>query len=176
MPPTHHANGSGPNGLALDPCRLRSQHMAKPLGVAGRAFIRRPDESVLLLRRTAQANHGAGLWELPGGKIRHGEPLASSLAREITEECGLDVHPERAVHVGHQFVDPFWVTTITYDCGHTEQPVVLGDEHSEYLWTPAGQVEALSVTDGTVEQVRAGVRSTARMLDSSGMKGACDDV
>lgn len=55
--------------------------------VAAYALIRR-GSAVLLTRLSAQAHH-AGSWTLPGGGIDHGEPPATALAREVTEECGI---------------------------------------------------------------------------------------
>ncbi|MCW2833551.1 MAG: hydrolase [Nocardioides sp.] len=55
--------------------------------VAAYALVRR-GSAVLLTRLSKQAHH-AGSWTLPGGGIDHGEPPATALAREVTEECGI---------------------------------------------------------------------------------------
>jgi 8-oxo-dGTP diphosphatase len=63
---------------------------------------------VLLTQRKA-GTHLAGAWEFPGGKVKSGEDPKDALARELTEELGIDVtvheilevtfhrYPERAV-------------------------------------------------------------------------------
>jgi 8-oxo-dGTP pyrophosphatase MutT (NUDIX family) len=43
---------------------------------------------VLVHRRSAGAAFGAGMIELPGGKVEPGEPPAIALARELVEEWG----------------------------------------------------------------------------------------
>lgn len=59
------------------------------------AILTRPDGSVLLAERTARQT-GAGLWELPGGKIEAGESAAEAAARELEEEVGVRAQSLRA--------------------------------------------------------------------------------
>ena len=47
------------------------------------------DDRVLIARRP-QGKPMAGLWEFPGGKLRHGETPEAALIRELQEELGLD--------------------------------------------------------------------------------------
>ncbi len=56
-------------------------------------LICRAGERVLLLRR---ADDG---WELPGGRAKRRETPLECLAREVREETGLVLAPERLVHV-----------------------------------------------------------------------------
>ena len=48
---------------------------------------------VLLGKRKAGFKGVDGKWELPGGKIRHGESPEEAIIREVREECGLEVLP-----------------------------------------------------------------------------------
>src|SRR5699024_3523290 len=52
----------------------------------------------LLLSRISPRGHPAGYWNLPGGRIEHGEAPETTLVREFVEETGLDV-------VEHELVD-----------------------------------------------------------------------
>jgi len=45
-------------------------------------------DALLIQRRPATAKHGAGMLELPGGKIERGEGPREALARELREEWG----------------------------------------------------------------------------------------
>lgn len=48
-------------------------------------------DRLLVQRRGANASHGAGRLELPGGKVEPGEPPRAALTRELTEEWGPQV-------------------------------------------------------------------------------------
>lgn len=43
-----------------------------------------------LLTRISPAGFHSGAWTLPGGGVEHGESPAHALAREVTEECGVE--------------------------------------------------------------------------------------
>ena len=58
------------------------------------AIVRDPAGRVLLQRRSDD-----GRWDLPGGTIDPGEAPARALVREVWEETGLLVRPERLVGV-----------------------------------------------------------------------------
>ncbi len=53
------------------------------------AVIRDEAGRILLARRPAGAHMG-GLWEFPGGKVKHGETPAAGLERELAEELALE--------------------------------------------------------------------------------------
>ncbi|MEM7155034.1 MAG: NUDIX domain-containing protein [Myxococcota bacterium] len=52
------------------------------------ALVWRPGGIVLVQRRRADAGHGAGRWELPGGKLEPAEHPRDALMRELVEEWG----------------------------------------------------------------------------------------
>lgn len=52
----------------------------------------------LLLSRISPLGYPTGYWNLPGGRIEHGEAPKTTLVREFVEETGLDV-------VSHELVD-----------------------------------------------------------------------
>lgn len=52
---------------------------------------------VLLVRRGREPSRG--LWSVPGGAVKAGEGLREAVAREVKEECGIDVKVEEIVEV-----------------------------------------------------------------------------
>jgi ADP-ribose pyrophosphatase YjhB (NUDIX family) len=57
-----------------------------------------------------------GCWALPGGAMEVGECIAQAIAREVREETGIDVEPERIVGV---YTDPGHV--FAFDDGEVRQ-------------------------------------------------------
>lgn len=54
-----------------------------------KALVLAPDGRFLLQRRAKTGDPYEGFWELPGGKMRHGETVEEALSRELREEAGL---------------------------------------------------------------------------------------
>lgn len=106
------------------------------VGAGAQAVVVR-DGSVLMLRRLRMP--GAGLWDLPGGKVELGEPLSAAIVRELRDETGLSGHvtrflstcdnivPEDAMH----FVVSAFVVEAT-GIPENREP----QKHSEMAWFP----------------------------------------
>ena len=79
-----------PGYLALRPL-IGHETLVVP---AAAALIRDERGAVLLLRRTDN-----GEWTLPGGAMELGERVDETMVREVREEVGLEVAPERLITV-----------------------------------------------------------------------------
>jgi 8-oxo-dGTP pyrophosphatase MutT (NUDIX family) len=64
--------------------------------MTGEAVIFNTDGRVLLVQ---QGKKRGGNWELPGGKVKKRESLPDAVVREVMEETGLDVTPERLLGI-----------------------------------------------------------------------------
>jgi len=62
------------------------------LVAAGLIWLAGDPATLLVQRRSLRAAHGAGMLELPGGKIERGEDPRIALARELAEEWGPATH------------------------------------------------------------------------------------
>ena len=113
--------------------------------VAG--FIVSDDGRVLLVQRPKNAEVALGKWHLPGGHLDRGETTAGALAREIREECGLEIE------VGAPF-DTFTYESpkygLTFGVAHLAQstsrdtPLTLDrTEAVSARWMPSDEAESV---------------------------------
>lgn len=75
--------------------------MTKRQQVSVGAAILNEHDQVLFVQRSADETFMPGMWELPGGGTKWGESPQEALAREIMEECGLEIavhHPLTTAH------------------------------------------------------------------------------
>lgn len=98
----------------------------------------------LLAARRASGDQ-AGLWELPGGKLRAGERSDAALRREVREELGCELGaawPYDTVEFDypsfHLVMDCF-VCTLAEGATPAPDPAV----HSELRWVARDELEAL---------------------------------
>lgn len=95
-----------------------------------------------LSRRRAAADGFAGYLCCPGGKPEHGENLYATASREIEEECGLVIAPERFEFVGaitiwkKQVAVPVWL--FIAEITESEEPITPSGVEATMLgpWEP----------------------------------------
>ena len=58
---------------------------------------RQPDAALILTRRSKNLRNHSGQWALPGGRRDRGETAADTALRELSEEVGLDLTPDRMI-------------------------------------------------------------------------------
>lgn len=123
------------NELRLRPETGSSETNSQPIVTVG-ALIFDDSGQVLMIR----THKWSGLWGIPGGKIKWGEPATNALRREIKEETNLEVDNIRFVLVqdcisSKEFYRDAHFVLLNYTCrcvGSTE--VKLNDEAREWRW------------------------------------------
>ncbi len=123
------------NGMDLKPAEPDSEAAHPPLATVG-ALIFNAAGEVLMIR----THKWSGLWGIPGGKIKWGEPSETALRREIFEETGLKVVDikfvlvQDCIHSKEFYRDAHFVL-LNYTCHCAGEPhVILNDEGREYRW------------------------------------------
>jgi ADP-ribose pyrophosphatase YjhB (NUDIX family) len=130
----------------------------RPLvGVGGIVFRR---EQVLLIRRGREP--GAGLWSIPGGRLRLGETLKEALIREMREETALEVEPLVLVEVLDRIIPGengrirYHYVIVDYLCGIRKGEVRAGSDAVEAGFYDLDSLEKIALTAGTAEVIRRG--------------------
>ena len=124
--------------------------------VAAGVIVRRDDNNTqlaLLIQRAAD-DHWPNVWEFPRGKCDKpiGESILKCAAREIKEETGLDVIPEKMVDRYEYIADhgKRKSTCHVFIC-HMKDPSQepkLSHEHQRYKWVgEAGETELILMPD-----------------------------
>ena len=99
------------------------------------------DGRFLIAQRAAHKRHG-GLWEVPGGKIEHGETALDAARRELREELSLEVREVGAplsvvADPGSHFDIEFVPVVVAGD------PTC--DEHAALAWVRAGDLRSYAL-------------------------------
>ncbi len=110
-------------------------------------YRRSPDLEVFWVRRSPQMTFQGGFHAFPGGQLDADETSRVCAARELMEEVGVEVDPDRLKDVGR------WVTPAfaprrfdTYfflaECPAGEEPRILTGEHDQGEWVrPSDAIE-----------------------------------
>lgn len=94
----------------------------------------------LLMRRTPD---DFGNWEGPGGAVEENETLEEAIMREVLEETGLAVTPERLLYASLDEIREKKIVFLVYLCSTTDENVRLSGEHVEYRWVDKTECEKM---------------------------------
>jgi len=85
------------------------------------------DSNLLLLKQRVPTRENP-IWMPPGGGVLVGETLESALTREVMEETGLKVLPEKLVWI-HEFIEtPFHAIEFYFECSIVGGMLKLGND------------------------------------------------
>ena len=131
----------------------------RPLVGVGAALFTPQLYRVLLVRRGAPP--AQGLWSVPGGLARAGEPLLEACRREVLEETGLEptsLHEmakvvERIIPDAQGRVEYHFVIVDFWGLAPDVEPRA-GSDAAEACWVELDRVDELRTTLGIAEGVR----------------------
>jgi mutator protein MutT len=113
------------------------------------------DARRLLLVRRGRPPH-AGSWSLPGGRIEAGETPRQAVVREVAEETGLVVVPDRLVgQVKRDGPDSVVYVIDDYACTAVSGRLVAGDDASDAAFVDRTGLDALTLSPGLLDALTA---------------------
>jgi phosphoglycolate phosphatase len=132
-----------PHGQEPDP-------LSHPICTVG-ALISNPSNQVLMIR----TQKWSGLWGIPGGKIKFGEPSIEALRREIKEETNLDISDiqfvvaQDCIHSKEFYREAHFVL-LNYTCRTSDGTnVKLNEEAQEFRWVSVADALAMELNKPT---------------------------
>jgi ADP-ribose pyrophosphatase YjhB (NUDIX family) len=136
---------------------VRRQYPETPLvGAAAAVFDKRG--RVLLVQRGRPPR--AGTWGLPGGMLEVGERLADAAAREVREECGIEIAIggvagvfEPIVRDAEDRVEYHYVV-IDFWAGHSSGVAVAGDDAAGVAWADVNELDRYSLAPDTCQVIK----------------------
>ena len=135
------------------------------------AVIERSDRRILIGQRRRD-DSSPYKWEFPGGKVKSGETLEQTLARELREE--LDVTLVRAVpisYVEHQYGDRLGSLCITFFAASILESELRPGPFEQVSWVlprELGGFDFLAANRRLVAELATGRIKPAEILASSG--------
>jgi 8-oxo-dGTP diphosphatase len=126
---------------------------ASPIPCVG-AVIKDSEGRLLLIKRGHEP--GAGLWSLPGGRIKPGETDQQAVAREVLEETGLHVECGRLLGSAELPGTGDSVIVVSdYLAVVTGGQLAAADDAADARWVTAADLPALPLTEGLATYLSA---------------------
>ncbi len=139
------------------------EYPERPIVAVGGVTFR--GEDVLLARRGKAP--GYGTWTIPGGALKLGERLRDGVAREVKEECGIDVAVGDVVEVIDRLVRDdegrIQYHYVIVDClaVYTGGELVASSDCLEARWVPPAGLDGYDLTTAVKDTIAKARRMLA---------------
>jgi ADP-ribose pyrophosphatase YjhB (NUDIX family) len=130
----------------------RRQYPEQPIVAVGAAVCRlehQQDVRVLIVRRGKAPSKG--VWTVPGGAVELGETMREAAAREVHEECGIEVDVGKVVGILDNIIRDeqariqYHYAIIDFAAQYVSGDLCPSDELMEAAWIKPEQFEAYGV-------------------------------
>lgn len=143
---------------------MKRRYPKTPVVGIGAIILRRG--RVLLIERARPPAEGQ--WSLPGGVLEPGERLADAVRREVLEETGLRVKPERVFEVAESIIRDrrgrleYHYVLIDFLCRVDGGRLCASSDAVRAEWVAEAELDRLPMTEGTLEVIRRAFRASRR--------------
>lgn len=113
------------------------------------------DRSILLVRRGNPPSQGQ--WGVPGGCLELGEPIREGVAREVREECGIEIKVAELFDIFEVLekddmgIVEFHYVLLDFLAEHISGTPVTGSDADECRFIPFSDLGEYDLTPGVVE-------------------------
>lgn len=119
------------------------------------AFILNEKKRLLLVKKSANEAIDAGLWVIPGGKVKQNENIIDALRREVKEETGLSV-------VSYRWIgeDVFKVGDKYFHAAHflckvkSTKKIKLEKNLLEYKWITKSEINNFEIPKNIKKEIK----------------------
>ena len=126
---------------------MKREYPTLPIVAVGVAVCR--DGKVLVVQRGREP--GLGMWTVPGGVVDLGEKMCQAAAREVHEECGIEIEVGQVVGILDNIVRDedgairFHYAIVDFAARHTSGELQLNDELLDAAWITPDQFDKYGV-------------------------------
>jgi 8-oxo-dGTP diphosphatase len=140
---------------------MRREYPEAPIVGVGAVIAR--DGRVLLVQRANEPSRGR--WSIPGGVVELGETLAQAAAREVAEECQVQIVPGRVLST-FDLIQRDEEGRILYHyvlvdllAGYSSGEPVAGTDAQQVRWVQEKEFETLDIVPRLLPVLRRALRS-----------------
>jgi len=145
------------------------KHMNQRIAV--RAIVKNEEGKILLIRRATGRESILGLYELPGGRLMHGEQPEDTLRRYLHDDASLHMRKATLFDVV-SYIDrddrniQYAVITYTIELAKGHHDLKLSENYDQFVWQSLNDIQQNIITDLT--QLLLGIMHQAEITDESG--------
>ena len=107
------------------------------------------DANCVLLARRQKGAHLEGYWEFPGGKVESGETVEAALARELSEELGVEIADLYLMTVSHDYGEKQVLLDVHHVLSWKGEPH--GAEGQPIAWVSTSALDDYKVPEANAE-------------------------